>query len=38
MKLGDEIPLLNFKIVVGKALTGRYNNYNKSFSTTRSGK
>ena len=38
MKLGDEIPLLNFKIVVAKALTGRYSNYNKSFSTTRSGK
>ena len=29
---------LNFKIVVGKALIGRYSNRNRSFSTTRPSK
>ena len=36
MKLGDNISLL--KIVVAKALIGRYSDRNRSFSTTRPSK
>ena len=35
MKLGNNILLLNFKIVVAKAWIGRYSNCNRSFSTAR---
>ena len=35
MKLGDDISLMNFKIVVANALIGKYSNHNKSFSTSR---
>ena len=35
MKLGNNILLLNFKIVVAKAWIGRYSNRNRSFSTAR---
>ena len=38
LKLGDDISLQNFKIVVAKALIGRYSNCNRLFSTTRLGK
>ena len=38
MKLGDDISLPNFKIVVAKALIGRYSNCNRSFSTNRLSK
>ena len=38
MTLGDDISLLNFKIVVAKALIGRYSNRNRSFSTTKPSK
>ena len=38
MKLGDDISLLNFKIVVAQALIGRYSNRNRLFSTTRPSK
>ena len=35
MKLGDDILLLNFKIVLAKSLIPRYSNHNRSFSSTR---
>ena len=38
MKLGDNISILNFKIVIAKALISRYSNCNRSFSTTRRSK
>ena len=38
MKLGDNISILNFKIVIAKALISRYSNCNRSFSTTRPSK
>ena len=38
MKLGDDISLLNFKIIVAKVLIGRYSNHNRSFSTTKLSK
>ena len=38
MTPGDNILLLNFKIVVTKALIGRYNNRNRSFFTTQLSK
>ena len=38
MKLGNDISLLNFKIVVGKAVIGRYSNRYRSFFTSMSSK
>ena len=38
MKLGDEISLPNFKIVVAKALIGKYSNCNRSLPATRPSK
>ena len=35
MKIGDDIPVLNFKIVVPKPLIGRPSNRNRLLSTTR---
>ena len=32
MKFGDDLSLLNFKIVVANPLIGRYSNCNRSFS------
>ena len=38
MKLGGDILLLNFKIVVAKVLIGRCSNHNRSFFATRLSK
>ena len=38
IKLGNDILLLNFEIVVATALIGRYSNRNRSFSSTRPNK
>ena len=38
MKLGNDISLLNFKIVAVKAVIGRYSNRYRSFFTSRSSK
>ena len=38
MKIGDDILLLNFKIVLANTLIGRYSNCNRSCSTTRLSK
>ena len=35
IKLGNDISLLNFKIVVATSLIARYSNRNRSFCTTR---
>ena len=38
MKIGHDISLLNFKLVVTKAMIGRYSNGTRSFSATRPSK